>query len=60
MTPTLETDRLLLRPPVEEDLDFWAQFDSDERATRFFGGPKNRAASWELLASVAGMWALRG
>lgn len=60
MKPILETSRLILRVPVEEDFDAWAAFDADERATRFFGGPKSRADSWELLASVAGMWALRG
>jgi RimJ/RimL family protein N-acetyltransferase len=60
MTPVLETTRLILRGPVEEDLDDWAVFDCDARATRFFGGPKDRAASWQLLAQVAGMWALRG
>jgi RimJ/RimL family protein N-acetyltransferase len=60
MKPTLETKRLILRPPVEEDLDGWAAFDANERATQFFGGPKSRAASWELLSSAAGMWALRG
>ena len=56
----LETERLIMRLPVETDLDGWAAFDSDERATEFFGGPKSRAASWEMLSSVAGMWALRG
>lgn len=56
----LETDRLILRPPVESDLDAWAAFDSDGRATEFFGGPKSRATAWEFLATAAGMWALRG
>lgn len=56
----LETERLIMRLPVETDLSDWADFDGDERATAFFGGPKSRAASWELLSSVAGMWALRG
>lgn len=56
----LETDRLIMRLPVESDLDGWAAFDSDERATEFFGGPKSRASSWEMLSAVAGMWALRG
>jgi hypothetical protein len=38
----------------------WANFDADENATRFFGGPKGRAAAWELFATAAGIWALRG
>ena len=60
MTITLETARLFLRPPVEADLDGWAAFDSDDRANRFFGGPKNRAAAWQHMSSVVGMWSLRG
>ena len=56
----LETERLTMRLPVDADLDGWAAFDSDAQATLFFGGAKSRAESWELLCSVAGMWALRG
>jgi RimJ/RimL family protein N-acetyltransferase len=59
-TVQLETHRLIMRPPVEADLDGWAAFDGDARATRFFGGPKSRAMSWENLATAVGMWALRG
>jgi RimJ/RimL family protein N-acetyltransferase len=60
MTVILESQRLILRVPVEADLDGWAAFDADERATKFFCGPKSRVQSWEMLASNAGMWALRG
>jgi RimJ/RimL family protein N-acetyltransferase len=56
----LETRRLIMRPPIEADLDGWAAFDGDARATQFFGGPKTRAVAWEQLAWAAGMWALRG
>jgi len=58
--PRLETARLILRPPVEGDLDDWAALDADERLTTWIGGPQDRAASWRGLATVAGMWALRG
>ncbi len=60
MMVMIETSRLLMRPPVEADFDAWANFDADENATRFFGGPKSRAAAWEMFATAAGMWALRG
>jgi RimJ/RimL family protein N-acetyltransferase len=60
VTTILETSRIILRPPVDADLDGWAAFDADARATRFFGGPKNRAQAWEMLASAAGMWMLHG
>jgi RimJ/RimL family protein N-acetyltransferase len=56
----LETPRLLLRAPLEADLDGWAGFDGDERATRFFAGPRSRAQAWSEMATAAGMWALRG
>jgi RimJ/RimL family protein N-acetyltransferase len=56
----IETSRLLMRPPVELDFDAWAEFDADENATRFFGGPKGRAVAWEMFATNAGMWTLRG
>ncbi len=60
MTSMLQTPRLLLRPPLEADLDGWAGFDGDERATRFFAGPRSRAQAWSEMATAAGMWALRG
>jgi RimJ/RimL family protein N-acetyltransferase len=60
MMVMIETSRLLMRPPVEADFDAWAKFDAGENATRFFGGPKGRAASWDMFATAAGMWALRG
>lgn len=60
MGPRLETARLILRPPIESDLDGWAALDADERVTTWIGGPQDRAASWRGMAMVAGMWALRG
>ena len=58
--PTLETDRLLLRPPIEADLDGWAELMADEESSRFIGGPQLRPAAWRGLASMAGSWALKG
>lgn len=60
MTVTLHTSRLILRPPVEDDLDAWAMLDADEVATRFIGGVQGRAGSWQGLATAVGMWSLRG
>lgn len=57
---SLETSRLIMRPPIDSDLDGWAAFDADEQATRFFGGARSRAQSWQQLAAAAGMWSLRG
>ena len=57
--PTLETERLLLRPPIEEDLDGWAELMADENS-KFIGGPIARPATWRSMATMAGHWALRG
>lgn len=56
----IETSRLIMRPPIESDLDGWAAFDRDERAMQFFGGPNNRAVASEQLAWATDMWTLRG
>lgn len=56
----LETDRLLLRPPLAEDFDAWAAFSADAETTEFLGGPQPRAVAWRTLALMAGAWALHG
>lgn len=58
--PTLETKRLILRPPVEADLDGWEVFAADAEVMRFLGGQQTRAAAWRSLATMTGSWALRG
>ena len=58
--PTLETDRLILRPPVQPDLDAWAAFMADEEAAKFIGGTAPRSTVWRGMASMAGSWALLG
>ncbi|HYC95014.1 MAG TPA: GNAT family N-acetyltransferase [Sphingomicrobium sp.] len=56
----LETDRLLLRPPRQEDLDGWAALMADEESSKFIGGPVARAAAWRGMAAMAGSWMLKG
>lgn len=58
--PTLETERLILRPPADEDLDRWAQMMADPVAARFIGGQQPRATAWRFMATMAGSWALNG
>ncbi len=60
MSVTLETDRLILRPPVKEDLDGYAELMGDEQSARYLGGVQLRPAAWRGLASVAGSWSLLG
>lgn len=58
--PTLETERLILRPPVEADFDDWAAFSADEEAARHIGGPQPRPVAWRIMSTFAGSWALHG
>ena len=57
--PTLETPRLILRPPMPEDFDAYVAFMADE-ATRFIGGPQTRETAWRGFVSIAGAWAMQG
>jgi RimJ/RimL family protein N-acetyltransferase len=58
--PTLETARLILRPPKESDLDGFAEMMGDEEAAEFVGGLQERPGAWRGMAAMAGSWALRG
>ena len=58
--PTIETERLILRPTAMEDFPRWCDFQGDAETTRFIGGPKGPAEVWRVLMSVAGAWALTG
>jgi RimJ/RimL family protein N-acetyltransferase len=58
--PTLETERLLLRPFAESDLDAWAQIVADEETTEFIGGVQSREDAWRQIAMYLGHWTLRG
>jgi RimJ/RimL family protein N-acetyltransferase len=58
--PTLETPRLILRPPEPEDFEPWAAFMADEEATRFLGGVQPRSSVWRGFCTMAGAWALFG
>lgn len=58
--PTLETDRLVLRPPQAQDFDDYAELLADEEATRFIGGHMPRAAAWRKFLQMPGAWAIQG
>lgn len=57
--PTLETERLRLRPWRSDDLDVFAGFMASEEA-RFIGGPLSREDTWRRVAMLIGHWTLRG
>lgn len=58
--PTLETPRLILRPPIHADFDAWAAMSQEEETQRFIGGVQPRDAAWRSLATMAGSWAILG
>ena len=58
--PTLETERLILRPPVVEDFEAWCAFSADAEAMRFLGGPQTPPVVWRGVRTTAGSWALDG
>ena len=58
--PTLRTERLVLRPFVDADLDAWAAIRRDEEASRFVGGVAGREEAWLQIARYLGHWTLRG
>lgn len=58
--PRLETERLILRPPVEADFEALAPMMQDEENTRYIGGMQVPALAWRALMSVIGHWAVRG
>ena len=57
--PVLETERLRLRAPSEEDFEAEVEFYASERS-QFVGGPMPRELVWRGMASVLGHWYLRG
>jgi RimJ/RimL family protein N-acetyltransferase len=58
--PTLETERLILRPPIQDDFDAWAAMHAEEETMRFIGGVVPRDVAWRGMAAGAGSWALMG
>ena len=59
-TIRLETDRLLLRPPVMDDFEPWARLALDENVMRHLGGVQPRAIAWRNFAFTVGSWHLQG
>ena len=58
--PTIETARLVLRPPVHADFDGFAEMSQEAETMRFIGGVSPRDAAWRTMAMVTGSWSLLG
>ncbi|WP_282449404.1 GNAT family N-acetyltransferase [Roseibium sediminicola] len=57
MVPTLETERLVLRPMRMDDWPDYRALMRSERA-RFMGGPHDEAGAWGMFCSDIAQWAL--
>jgi RimJ/RimL family protein N-acetyltransferase len=58
---TLQSERLILRPFREEDLDDYASMMGDAEVRRFLGsGPLSREDAWREMAYLIGHAQLRG
>ncbi|HYU31918.1 MAG TPA: GNAT family N-acetyltransferase [Thermoanaerobaculia bacterium] len=56
--PTLETERLRLRPLRVSDFEDYAAMNADPEVMRLIGGPWDRGRSWRHLAFLLGHWQL--
>lgn len=58
--PTLETERLILRPTALADFEPWCAMMADEETARFIGGVQAPSQVWRSLMGMAGSWTLHG
>jgi RimJ/RimL family protein N-acetyltransferase len=57
MIPTLETERLILRPHRLEDFDAYVEMWADPDVVRFISGkPADRETTWSRFLRHAGSW----
>lgn len=56
--PTIETKRLILRPPVLEDFDAFAAMHADPEVMEFLGGTQEKATAWRSFNAFVGSWYL--
>jgi RimJ/RimL family protein N-acetyltransferase len=60
--PRIETERLVLRPWREADLDPYSEMCADPEVMRYIGSgrPLDRDEAWRQIATFVGHWELRG
>lgn len=59
MIPTLETERLVLRPMTMDDWPAYERLMASERA-RFMDGPHAQSAAWGMFCHDIALWHLGG
>lgn len=57
--PTLETERMILRPPKAEDFDTYSKTLMSDRA-QYIGGPYSLSGAWRDFSCDVASWLLRG
>ena len=62
IVPDVQTERLVMRGFVEDDLDEWAAICAEPDVTRWVGDEDglSREDAWRRMAYLIGHWALRG
>ena len=58
-TPTLETERLILRGPRPSDADAFVAAYAEDRM-KYAGGPKTKRDAWNFFGTEIGHWVMRG
>ncbi len=56
----ITTDRLILRPPMAEDFDAYADYVSDPEGMAMIGGAQSRPVAWRSFMTYVGAWAATG
>jgi len=59
-TPTLETERLVLRAPRGSDWPFWCDFWLSDRADHIRDVEPTEALAWRAFGHAIGHWVMRG
>jgi len=59
VAPTLETERLVLRPYRADDFEAFAAYFASPRSV-YTDGPVSRTAAWDLFNAGAGRWQIAG
>ena len=57
--PTIETERLILRPPGMDDWPLYAELMFSERAI-YMGGPFSTKGAWGMFCNDVAQWTLMG
>lgn len=58
--PTLVTERLILRPPTQDDFPAFAAMMREADHVKFIGGALTQTMAWRQWATITGAWVLNG